>query len=213
MLEKIVFIGFLLTLNISLFGCKNTTNILENVKTAEKEDVNTISEPSSQDGDDKESDVDIHSSSTESVMRVIEGMSEEIHVVHYKITPYNISYQLDESFGSPEWKDNQIIYSTQNDTYQIIFEVLVHTDLEKAVTILQEEFGMDEYEEKSELENTLTEENNLKGLMQSFAYPIKGFYLYEIDNHVLAITYQYPAEGGDGMMPLLEDLRKSIHLN
>ena len=44
------------------------------------------------------------------------------------------------------------------------------------------------------------------------AHPVKGFIAYEIDEHVLVITFQYPIEGADAMYPLLEDLRKSIHV-
>ena len=61
--------------------------------------------------------------------------------------------------------------------------------------------------------STLVEENGLIGKTQSYGdHPMKGFIAYEIDEHALVITFQYPIEGADAMYPLLEDLRKSIHV-
>lgn len=150
--------------------------------------------------------------STETVIRKVEGMDEEFKVIQYQIQPYNISYRLDETFGVPKVKDNEITYSNQNDEYKIILEVIEHTNLEKAVSDLQENFEMEEYEEKGKLESTPLEENDLNGKMQFFAYPMEGFYAYEIGENVLVVTYQYPSEAGDGMMPLLEALRTSINV-
>jgi len=62
------------------------------------------------------------------------------------------------------------------------------------------------------LESTPLEENDLVGKMQFYGDPVKGFFAYEIDEHVLVITFQYSVEGADSMHPLLEDLRKSIHV-
>ena len=78
--------------------------------------------------------------------------------------------------------------------------------------ILQDRFETEGYEEKSELESTPSEENGLRGKMQYFTYPVIGYYAYEVNEHVLVITYEYPGEAGDGMYPLLESLRRSINV-
>jgi hypothetical protein len=231
-LKKIYLIGSTLILSMALFGCSTTSDNVENVnegatkedeeqvinKDSTKEEANqTINQeenknqPNSQDVvEEVESDTVLNTGSTETVIRKIEGMEQEVKVINYQIAPYNISYQLDEVFGVPELNQNQIIYSNQNNTTKITLEIIEHTNLKKTVPSLQERFETEGYEKKGELESTPSEENGLRGKMQFFAYPVKGFYAYEINEHVLVITYEYSGEAGDGMYPLLESLRKSI---
>lgn len=144
------------------------------------------------------------------VKRTVEGMEQEVNVIQYTIIPYDISFQLDEIFADPAVQDNKVIFSTQQDMYQITLEVIENKDLDEVVAELQKAYEEQAYDEKSSLEPTPVEENNLIGKMQYFAFPMRGFYAYQVDEHVLVITYQYPEEGGDGMIPLLEDLRRSI---
>ena len=138
----------------------------------------------------------------------------EVKVINYHIQPYGIAYQLDEAFGVPEVSSNKITYSTEYD-YKITLEMIEHTNLEKAVSNLQERFEAEGYEEVFregyELKSTPVEENGLIGKTQFYGdHPMEGFIVYEIDEHALVITFQYPIEGADGMNPLLESLRKSI---
>jgi len=164
-----------------------------------------------------ETGMEIHTGSTETVVRKNEGQDQEIKVINYHIPTYGIAYQLDEVFGVPEVSNNQITYSTQYDDYKITLEMIEHTNLEKAVLNLQERFeteGFEEsFEEGYELKSTPVEENGLIGKTQFYGdHPMKGFIVYEIDEHALVITFQYPIEGADAMNPLLKDLRKSIHV-
>ena len=164
-----------------------------------------------------ETSMEIHTGSTETVIRNNEGQDQEIKVINYHIPTYGIAYQLDEVFGVPEVSNNQINYSTQYDDYKITLEMIEHTNLEKAVSNLQERFETEGYEESFEegyeLKSTPVEENGLIGKTQFYGdHPMKGFIAYEIDEHALVITFQYPIEGADAMNPLLEDLRKSIHV-
>lgn len=162
---------------------------------------------------DNETKLLIQSGATETVSRQVEGMEQEVKVINYHIRPYGLIYQLDEVFGAPVVSENQIIYSYLNDEYKIRLEMVEHTNLEKAVSNLQQRFKTEGYEESFALENTPVEENHLKGKMQFFGhYPVKGFIAYEVDEHVLIITFQFPEEGGDGMYPILKDLRKSLHV-
>lgn len=158
-----------------------------------------------------DSTLEVGTGSKETITRKIEGMEQEIEVINYRIDPYNIHYQLDESFGVPEVNQNKITYSSQNNMSIVSFEVMENSSFEQVVSNLQKRFEKDGYEDKGELGSTLIEENGLRGKMQFFVHPVKGFYAYEIGKNVLAITYQYSAESGDGMFPLLESLRKSIN--
>ncbi|MEZ7171732.1 hypothetical protein [Sporosarcina sp. OR05] len=164
-----------------------------------------------------ETSMEIHTGSTETISRKIEGQDQEINVINYHITPYRIAYQLDEVFGVPEVVNNQINYTSQNSGYKITLEIIEHTNLEKAVLNLQERFEREGYEESFEdgyeLRSTPVEENGLTGKTQLYGdHPMKGFVAYEIDEHALVVTFQYQVEGADAMNPLLEDLRKSIHM-
>lgn len=223
MKKTIYLIGLTLILSIALLGCNSTSDDTENAS----EDVpNEEKQEDKGEFDNTEGDLDgesvvedgelniiLNTGSTETVTRKIEGMDEEINVINYQIDPYGISYQLDERFADPEVEHNQITYTAQSEEYEIVVEVVENSSLEEVVLNLQERFETEGYEEKGELESTPLEENDLVGNMQFFSFdPMKGFYVYEIDEHVLVITYQYPAEAGDGMGPLLEALRTSIHV-
>ena len=110
--------------------------------------------------------------------------------------------------------NNKITYSTKYD-YKITLEIFEHTNLEKAVSNLQERFETDGYEESYEegyeLQSTPVEENGLIGKIQLYGdLPMKGFIAYKIDEHALVITFQYPIDGADAMNPLLKNLRESI---
>jgi len=132
-------------------------------------------------------------------------------VINYQIQTYGIAYQLDEVFAITEASNNQITYTTQYDEYKIKLEIIENTNLDQTVTNLQEIIEKEGYEEMFELESTSVEENDLKGKIQFYGdNPVKGFIAYEIGEHALAITFQYPVEGADAMYPLLETLRKSI---
>jgi hypothetical protein len=157
--------------------------------------------------------LELGTSSKETITRKIEGMEEDVQVFNYRIDPYNIHYQFDESFGVPEVNQNRITYSSQNNISAVSLEVIEHTSLEQVVSDLQKRFEKDGYEDKGELVSTPLEENGLRGKMQFFIYPVKGFYAYEIDEHVFVITYQYPGEAEDGMFPLLKSVRKSINVH
>lgn len=160
---------------------------------------------------DDTSNLVLDTGSKETTIRIIEGMEQEVEVINYLIEPYSIHYQLDESFGAPEIDENRITYTSQYSTeIKVSLEIIENTGFEEVVSQVQKSYEEDGFEDKGELEETLFEENKLRGKMQFFSYPIKGFYVYEIGENVLVITYQYLGEAGDGMYPLLESLRKSI---
>ena len=164
--------------------------------------------------EDKKTNMEIHTGSSDTVIRNVEGENLEVEVINYHILPYDIAYQFDEAFGVPEVSSNKITYSTEYD-YKITIEMIEHINLEKAVSDLQERFETEGFEESSQegygLESTPVEENGLIGKTQLYGdHPMTGFIVYEIDEHALVITFQYPIEGADAMNPLLETLRKSI---
>lgn len=172
----------------------------------------------SEDVEDKETSLEIHTGSSDTVIRNVEGQNLEVKVINYEIKPYGIAYQLDEGFGVPEVSGNKIIYSyffTTEFDYEITLELIEHTNLEKAVSDLQERFKTEGYEESSQegfgLESTPVDENGLIGKTQLYGdHPLKGYIAYEIDEHALVITFQFSWGGADSMFPLIETLRKSI---
>ncbi|MEK4404859.1 hypothetical protein MKZ26_10595 [Sporosarcina sp. FSL K6-6792] len=177
----------------------------------DKNDHEEVEKEAPENDENEETNMEIHTGSSETVIRNVEGMDLEIKVINYHIQPYGIAYQLDEVFGAPKMSSNQITYSTQDDDYKITLEMIEYTNLEKAVSNLQEGFETEGYEESYELKSTPVEENGLLGKIQFYGdHPMKGFIAYEIDEHALVITFQYPIEGTDAMNPLLETLRKSI---
>lgn len=201
-------------LNFFLFGCTSKAiqtddgdNIAREQLTSYESDSNINSTSES-----TYSDILLNKVSTEKVSRKIEGINEDVKVNHYEIFPYNISFQLDDMFGVPEIEQNKFIYSVQNGKYKITLEVFEETNIDNVITQLQKSFKNENFDEKSDLENLPIEENDLVGKSQFIYDPVKGFYVYEIANNVLAITYQYPSEGGDGMTPLLKSLRQSIQV-
>lgn len=207
-MKKIYGAGLTLLLGMGLFGCDSTSESTENANEGviiEKKEVSENNQP--------ESSIVLTTGTAETDVNIVEGMEVEVQVIHYEIQPFNIFYQLNETFDSPEVKQNQVIYSKQNEEYIITLEIFEYTDLESVVEQLQDSFETGLYEEIGELESTPVDENALRGKMQFFAYPkISGFYAYEVGEHVLVIIYEYPVEAGDGMGPLLEALRKSIHV-
>ena len=212
-MKKVNLIGLTVILGMFLVGCEMTGGETENPENNARPDVvenQDLESASPNVVEDNESSVEIQTGATETIVKEVEGRDQEVSVINYKMQPYNIAYQLDEFFGDPEVNDNQITYSYESDEYKIMLEVLERTSLGEAVLNLQERFETEGYEESFELESTPLEENGLTGKMQFFDYPIKGFIAYEIDEHVLAITFQYPVESGDAMYPLLGSLRKSI---
>lgn len=198
-------------------GNQTNNNLIIDYKNDQEEEVpeddgNQVD--SEDDFENKETNMEIHTGSSEMVIRNVEGQNLEVKVINYLIKPYGIAYQMDEFLGVPEVSNNKITYSTEFD-YKISLEMIEHANLEKAVSKLQERFEMEGYEESFEegyeLKSTPVEENGLIGKTQLYGdHPMSGFIAYEVDEHALVITFQYPIEGADAMGPLLETLRKSI---
>lgn len=216
MFKKIHIISLLLLLSIGLLGCTTKDND-EQVTPNEEDEIvennegDEIADNNENEGEEDDFALVLNTLSTEKINRTIEGMDEEVEVINYEIEPYGIRYQLDESFDTPEVDQNKIVYSTGDGEYTITLEMFKDSNLEEVASDLQTQFDKETYDQVSELEDTPAEENEWDGKMQFFAYPaIDGFYAYDIAGDVLAITYHYPAEGGDGMGPLLKSLRTSI---
>jgi len=155
----------------------------------DKNDHEEVEKEAPENDENEETNMEIHTGSSETVIRNVEGMDLEIKVINYHIQPYGIAYQLDEVFGAPKMSSNQITYSTQDDDYKITLEMIEYTNLEKAVSNLQEGFETEGYEESYELKSTPVEENGLLGKIQFYCdHPMKVFIAYEIDEHALVIT-------------------------
>jgi hypothetical protein len=215
-LKKLNLIGLTFILGMTLVGCNVTSDTEDDTQDTTEGTIEDTAEDTAEDAeldvveDNDSNNMVLQTGSTETEIRIVEGGKMEVSVVNYQIEPYNIAYHLDETFGVPKVNDKQVAYSSQEDKYQILLEIIEHTNLETVVSDLQEQFETEGYDEDFGLKDTPPEENDLKGKMQFYDYPVKGFIAYEIDEHVLAITFRYPVEAADGMDPLLESLRKSI---
>ncbi|WP_202077818.1 hypothetical protein [Caldalkalibacillus salinus] len=229
-MKKRYALGFILILSFVLVGCTPNTEdapdqIEENDNSAEQNDESGTEnenelesdQESDQEGDTSENDaenegLEVETGSTETVTRMIEGMENEVEVVNYHLTQYGISYQLDTLFGEPEVNGQLITYTNEQGTSEVSIEIMTDTSLDEAVEELQAQLETGDYEEKGKLEDIPVAENGLEGKMQYVVYPVRGFYAYDLADHVLVISYTFPAEAGDGMYPLLESLRQSIQV-
>lgn len=145
--------------------------------------------------------------------RTIEGIKETVQVSQYQILPYQVSYELDVFFGEPKVHQNEVIYVSENEQFEIKIKINERLSFDEIVDKLQDELLTKNSHNLSELQSLPVEENNINGKMQYTTDPIQGFYVYELNYYSLIIKYKYPAVGADGMGPLLKSLRKSITIN
>lgn len=206
MMRKIYLLSFAIILSLIFSGCNESSD--------NQEEANQSQEEAEQSQEENEQPpLILHTLYSEDVTRQVEGMEQKVEVFNYEIQPFGISFQLDEVFDSVNVEDTEISFSIEEPDYEIVLEIFEETTLDEAVDHLQDMFPEDEYEHVGELEDD-SNEDGLSGKMQTFAYPqMTGFYAYEIDDYVLAIIYEYPEEAGDGMGPLLEDLKQSIDID
>ncbi|WP_058308424.1 hypothetical protein [Gracilibacillus massiliensis] len=138
---------------------------------------------------------------------MIEGMENEETIAHYRMEPYGIEYSVDTFLDKYAIEENTVRYHNDYDTEaSIIMYVEENANLEEVSSNLQ-----NEYTGESDGPYQLPEDDNpYLGIGQHFFDTPQGFYVYQIDENVLVIQYEYDIEAADGMNPRLEALRKSI---
>ncbi|SHM53914.1 hypothetical protein [Gracilibacillus kekensis] len=138
---------------------------------------------------------------------LIEGMESEEPVAHYRMEPYGIEYSVDKFLDKYAIEDTTVRYHNDYDVEaSIVMYVEENASIEQVFSNLQ-----DDYTGESDGPYTLPEdENPYQGIGQDFSDTPEGFYVYQIEENVLVIQYEYDAEAGDGMPPRLDALQKSI---
>lgn len=205
--KKTTLFCFSLILGLFLISCQSSNKQINHDDhiSVEQED-----ELSSDQIENIQPDMLLKKVATKERTRTIEGMDEAVQVNQYEILPYQISYELDVFFGEPEVHQNEVIYVSENDQFEIKVEINEQMSFDETINKLQENLMTQNEKHLSELQAVPVDENNLTGKMQNTTDPMQGFYVYDLDYYVFIITYKYPVEGGDGMGPLLESLRRSI---
>ncbi|GAA0307566.1 putative membrane-anchored protein [Gracilibacillus halotolerans] len=139
---------------------------------------------------------------------LVEGMEEEELFITYTLEPYDIQFEIADYINNYEINDDQVRFYTDPSYSSITMEIKENTTPEAILPDIQQEYAANEPVE--EVNDLPTDENSYYGVFQNFYDPPQGFYLYQIGDHVFVIQYEYGIEGGDGMDPRLEVLRKSI---
>lgn len=208
-MRKLLLLSSIIILSFILISCSSINN--EGNDALGKGDVE---EPKKHNGkNDEPTDIVVKKISVDTVNRTIEGMEEEVTINKFEILPFGIAYELDDVFGNPEVRNGIVKYSINDGEYVITMKVIENKTIDEVVEMTQKELDIEQFEEISDLQEIRTEENSFRGKMQYFLEPMTGYYVYEIAERLLVITYQYPVEAGDGMGPLLQSFRESIHLD
>lgn len=138
---------------------------------------------------------------------ILEGMEEPELFTAFTLEPYGIHFEIADFLANYEVMDDTVRFYSDNETAAIFISVRENTNIDNILRTIKEQY-MDN--EPAQEVNLPYVENGYIGISQSFYNPPEGYYLYEIEGNVLVIQYQYGIEGGDGMEPRLEALRKSI---
>ncbi|HZG85729.1 hypothetical protein [Paenibacillus sp.] len=142
----------------------------------------------------------------------IEGMSEQVNVTEYTLTPYNIQFVLRTDMGEPTVEDGKVVYKTQmgDDVATISFEVKEGMTMDDAVAEAQQAYA-DGYEAQ-EPADIGTDLNGYSGKIQGFQKEdyFYGFHVFSVNDNALVIHHSYPAEAGDGMGAVMHEMLQSI---
>lgn len=161
---------------------------------------------------DENETISITEGETREITILVEGMEEKTTATTYTLEPYSVQFEIAEYMNNYDIVDNKARFfndTSFDDSYsKLTMEVRENTTIDAILSEVQQEYASNE--PVQEVNDLPSDENGYVGVFQSFYDPPQGFYLYQIDNDVFVIQYQYGIEGGDGMDPRLELLRKSI---
>ncbi|NMO95043.1 hypothetical protein [Paenibacillus lemnae] len=165
--------------------------------------------------DEPDSGLQVHTGSTISMETTIEGMTEEVKVVEYTLTPAGIQYHLRVLMGSPSVEGGQVVYQRAmgEGTAELMVEVLEETPLEEAAGKAQHTLQQKGFT-PGQTEKVPQELNGYEGTRQSFLHEdqIHGYYAFDIEASCLIIYYSYPAEAADGMGAVMHEMLQSISI-
>lgn len=152
----------------------------------------------------------VNEEGTEPGTIMLEGMEEETTFTNYTLEPYGIKYQLTELFSSYDVNNQSVTHYNDTNSVSMKFEVVEDANLDDVVSEVQSEYSDVASETGAPAETPPGEENPFRGFGQHFSQSPQGYYIYQIDENVLVIQYEYPLEAADGMGPRLLALRESL---
>ena len=125
-------------------------------------------------------------------------------LTNYVIEPYNISYQLDDSFQLANSDNQSIIYTTESKDAEISLQVDTYT------TIEQVQYHYEQAVEAEEIDTLSALDYPYDGLHQYRNSPLQGQYFFQINQHVLVIQYQYDGQDQEELTTIIDHLAHSI---
>lgn len=159
--------------------------------------------------EDNSTAISIQENGQEKDTVMIEGMEEEVTVYNYTLQPYGIQFQIEDFLANYTVENGDLEFYSEGENAVVRFRVEESMTVKDMIPIMQENYNKD-FTHAAEPSTLPEEENPYYGMTQHFADPPQGYYLYQIDDNVLVIQYEYIIEAADGMGPRLEKIRKSI---
>ncbi|WP_411954681.1 hypothetical protein ACKXGF_02195 [Alkalibacillus sp. S2W] len=135
---------------------------------------------------------------------VLEGMEEKTTILTYRITPYNITYSLEEFFSNVSFPNEVVTHRNRDATTGISIKIQVSENgaLEEVKADWQSEI-----ESLGEADLS-TYDTALEGT--HYAGQGEGYVIGELGEDVVVIEYEFPMEAGDGFWPRFEQLLETI---
>ncbi|WP_152656868.1 hypothetical protein [Oceanobacillus sp. CFH 90083] len=151
----------------------------------------------------------IEENGTETATILLEGMEEEVTVYNFIIEPYDIQFQIEEFLSNYETAEDEVRYYSDAENAEIHLRVAEAATIDEIVPEVQQMYDHN-FNDAAGPETVPSDENPYDGVTQHVSDSPEGYYLYQIDDNVLIIQYEYDIEAADGVSPRLEMLRKSI---
>ncbi|WP_066190520.1 hypothetical protein [Gracilibacillus timonensis] len=160
--------------------------------------------------DENEAAFSIEEQGTEIGTIMLEDSEQEETLYNYTIEPYGIDFQMREFLANYTVEGEEVHFSNDvnYDSIDIRLWVAESTTIEDMIPEVQQRFG--EVFDNAEEPEATTDDNPYEGVTQSISDPPQGYYLYQIDDNVLVIQYEYGIAAADGMAAAWEVLLNSI---
>jgi hypothetical protein len=145
----------------------------------------------------------------------IEGMNEKVTVIPYTIQAYQISYNLRDRFElqSSDPKAQTAVYAAKMGEAEATIEVKVlrDTSMKDAVAAMQEELKSEGFNGEAAVED-VRDATAVPYKMANYSGDgtFAGFKVFGLGEHSLVIKHKYPAEAGDGMAAIMNEMLTSL---
>ncbi|WP_156985153.1 hypothetical protein [Bacillus sp. A134] len=184
-------------------------DIQHDIAPVEPKDTGIVESEKRSDKEDSTSVFSIKENGTETDTILLEGMEEEVTVYNFTIEPYNIQFQMEEFLSNYETTEEEVRFYSGAENAEVRIQVAESTTIEDTIADVQESYDH-KFNNAEDPQALPADDNAYEGVTQHVSDPPEGYYLYQIDDNVLIIQYEYDIEAADGVPPRLELLRKSI---